>query len=110
MIQWKYNGISNLAGLIAGVAAVIMAITSIPYVRARHFNFFFTMHHLYLAFFMFYVFHVDWNHSGASMGPILLFFVDRFLRMVQSWKQITGVSARVLPSGLVELKIPKQSG
>jgi hypothetical protein len=44
------------------------------------------------------------------MGPIFLFFIDRFLRMVQSRRQVAGVSARVLPSGLVELKIPKQPG
>lgn len=44
------------------------------------------------------------------MGPIFLFFIDRFLRMVQSRRQVTGVTARVLPSGLVELKIPKQPG
>ncbi|KAG0577508.1 hypothetical protein KC19_5G161700 [Ceratodon purpureus] len=110
LVEWPYSGISNLAGTLGGIAAVIMGITSIPYVRSRHFNTFFTMHHLYIAFFVLYVFHVDWNHSGESMGPILLFFIDRFLRMVQSRRAVTGVSARILPSGLVELKIPRQSG
>jgi ferric-chelate reductase len=92
------------------VAAIIMGVTSLPYVRSRYFNTFFTMHHLYLIFFAFYVFHVDWNHVGQSMGPIFLFFIDRFLRMMQSRRQVTGVSAQILPSGLVELKIPKQPG
>ncbi|KAG0625701.1 hypothetical protein M758_2G074700 [Ceratodon purpureus] len=110
LIEWPYSGCNNLAGTISCVAAIIMGFTSIPYVRSRHFNTFFTMHHLYLIFFAFYVFHVDWNHVGQSMGPVILFFIDRFLRMVQSRRQVTGVSARILPSGLVELKIPRQPG
>lgn len=87
-----------------------MGLTSIPWVRNKHFNTFFTMHQLYFVFLAFYVFHVDWNHVGESMGPVLLFFIDRFLRMVQSRREVTGVHARVLPSGLIELKIPKQPG
>jgi ferric-chelate reductase len=87
-----------------------MGFTSVPYVRSRYFNTFFTMHHLYLIFYVFYVFHVSWYCVGESMGPIFLFFVDRFLRMVQSQRQVTGVSAQILPSGLVELKIPRQPG
>lgn len=108
--EWPYSGNSNFPGVIGGVVTMIMALTSIPWVRARHFNFFFSMHHLYILFFMFYVFHVDWNHAAPSMGPILLFFIDRFLRMVQSWREVDGVKARMLPSGLVELKIPRQPG
>lgn len=110
LLQWPYAGVSNLAGVISCVAGIIMGFTSVPYVRSRYFNTFFTMHHLYLIFYAFYVFHVSWYCVGESMGPIFLFFIDRFLRMVQSQRQVTGVSARILPSGLVELKIPRQPG
>lgn len=104
---WQFNGDTNLAGVLAGTTVMIIGITSIPYIRSRYFNAFFTMHHLYILFFILYVFHVDWNHTGQSMGPIFLFFIDRFLRMVQSRRQVKGVTARILPSGLVEVKIPK---
>jgi predicted ferric reductase len=110
LVEWPHHGTNNLAGVISVVAGVVMGLTSIPYVRNKHFNTFFTMHHLYFVFLAFYVFHVDWNHCGESMGPVLLFFIDRFLRMVQSRREVTGVHARVLPSGLIELKIPKQPG
>lgn len=110
LIEWPYYGTSNLAGTISCVAAMIMGATSIPYFRSRHFNTFFSMHQLYIVFFAFYVFHVDFSEVGGAFGPIFLFFIDRFLRMVQSRRQVRGVSARILPSGLVELKIPKQTG
>jgi len=61
---------------------------------------------LYIVLLAFYAWHVDKGNMGKSMGGIFLFFIDRFLRMVQSRKRITGVSAQVLPNGLVELKIP----
>lgn len=110
LAEWSNTGISNLAGVIAAMAGIAMAFTSLPYVRERFFNVFYNMHHLYLVFFLFYAWHIGWSHMGQSMGPIFLFFVDRFLRMVQSWGEVRGVSAQVLPSGVVELKIPKQQG
>ena len=110
LAEWSNTGISNLAGVISGVAGIIMALTSLPYVRERFFNVFYNMHHLYLVFFVFYAWHIGWTHTGQSMGTIFLFFVDRFLRMVQSRGEVQGVSARVLPSGVVELNIPKQQG
>ncbi|KAL3680670.1 hypothetical protein R1sor_023626 [Riccia sorocarpa] len=38
---------------------------------------------------------------------VMLFFIDRFLRAVQSRKAISVLSAQVLPSGLIKLKFPK---
>lgn len=110
LAEWPSTGVANMAGVIAAVAGIIMAFTSLPYVREKFFNVFYNMHQLYLVFFIFYAWHIGWAHTGQSMGTIFLFFVDRFLRMVQSRGEVQGVSARVLPSGVVELNIPKQQG
>ena len=78
--------------------------------RNRFFNLFYGTHQLYIVLFAFYVWHVGKGNIGKCMGGIFLFFIDRFLRMVQSRKRLTGVSAQVLPSGIVELKIPIKQG
>jgi ferric-chelate reductase len=108
--EWQHRGISNVAGVVALLAGIAMWLTSLPYVRARFFNTFYSMHHLYLVFFAFYAFHVDYNHIGEVMGSVFLFSIDRFLRLVQSRRRVYGVSARVLSSGVIELKIPKRPG
>jgi len=108
--EWKDNGISNLAGVIAMLAGTVMWVTSVPLMRKRFFNVFYSMHHLYLVYFAFSVWHVGWSQAGEFLGAIFLFFVDRFLRFVQSRRPVTGVSARLLPSGVIELSIPTHAG
>jgi DMSO/TMAO reductase YedYZ heme-binding membrane subunit len=108
--EWKDNGISNLAGVIAMLAGTVMWVTSVPLMRKRFFNVFYSMHHLYLVYFAFSVWHVGWSQAGEFLGAIFLFFVDRFLRFVQSRRPVTGVPARLLPSGVIELSIPTHAG
>lgn len=112
MIDWKYSpeGIANLPGVIAAMAGILMWITAFAPVRNRYFNVFYGTHQLYLVLLAFYAWHVGKNNMGKCMGGIFLYFIDRFLRMVQSRKRLTGVTAQVLPSGLVELKIPIKQG
>ena len=99
-----------VAGVVAFLAGIAMWLTSLPDVRARLLNTFYSMHHLHLVFFAFYAFHVDRNYIGEVMGRVFLFFIDQFLRLVQSRRPVTGVSARVLSSDVIELKIPKRQG
>lgn len=111
-MDWKYSteGISNFPGVIGATAGVIMWVTALAPVRSRFFNFFYGTHQLYIVLFVFYAWHVGKGNMGKCIGGIFLFFIDRFLRFVQSQKRITGVTAQVLPSGVVELKIPIQQG
>ncbi|XP_073396120.1 ferric reduction oxidase 6 isoform X2 [Physcomitrium patens] len=112
VMDWKYSteGISNFPGVIGATAGVIMWVTALAPVRSRFFNFFYGTHQLYIVLFVFYAWHVGKGNMGKCIGGIFLFFIDRFLRFVQSQKRITGVTAQVLPSGVVELKIPIQQG
>ncbi|KAG0625705.1 hypothetical protein M758_2G075000 [Ceratodon purpureus] len=112
IIAWKYSqeGIANLPGVVGAMAGVLMWVTAIAPVRNRFFNLFYGTHQLYIVLFAFYAWHVGKGNMGKCMGGIFLFFIDRFLRMVQSRKRLTSVSAQVLPSGIVELKIPIKQG
>jgi DMSO/TMAO reductase YedYZ heme-binding membrane subunit len=98
-----------VAGLVAWILSVIIWITSLDYFRRRFYDLFFAIHHLYLLFSLFWIYHAIWNYHFFII-PMLLFFVDRFLRMVQSAKLVDVLSARVLESGAVELKFPLKSG
>lgn len=112
IIAWKYSqeGIANLPGVIGAMAGVVMWITAMAPVRNRFFNLFYGAHQMYIVLLAFYAWHVGKGNMGKCMGGVFLFFIDRFLRMVQSRKRLTGVSAQVLPSGIVELKIPIKQG
>lgn len=92
------------------MVGILMWITAFAPVRNRYFNVFYGTHQLYVLLLAFYAWHVGKGNMGKVMGAIFLFFIDRFLRMVQSRKRVTGVSAQVLPSGVVELKIPIKQG
>ncbi|KAG0568392.1 hypothetical protein KC19_6G016700 [Ceratodon purpureus] len=112
VVEWRYSqeGIANLPGVIAAMAGILMWVTALAPVRNRLFNLFHGTHQLYIVLFAFYAWHVGKGNMGKCMGGVFLFFIDRFLRMLQSRRRLTGVSARVLPSGIVELKIPIKQG
>lgn len=86
----------------------MMFVTALERVRRKSFDIFFTVHHLYLVFLVFFVFHVA-AFVHYYVAPVLLFFLDRFFRMVQSRRKVDVLSARILPSGAMELKFSKPS-
>jgi len=102
--------VSNLAGIISMLAGIVMWVTSLGPVRERFFDVFYITHHMYIAVFAFAVWHVGEFSSFYFLAGVLLFFIDRFVRMVQSQSPVSILSARVLPSGVVELKFPKSPG
>ncbi|KAL3680615.1 hypothetical protein R1sor_023571 [Riccia sorocarpa] len=105
--EWKRFGVSNLAGVISMLAGIVMWVTSLELVRKYFFDVFYITHHMYLLVFAFGCWHVGDFASFYFLGCVTLFFIDRFLRAVQSRKAISVLSAQVLPSGLIKLKFPK---
>ncbi|KAL4595076.1 hypothetical protein ACB092_12G065800 [Castanea dentata] len=110
MLQWRKNGVPNVAGEIAIVFAMAMWVTSFPRVRRKMFEVFFYTHHLYTLYIFFYVLHVGSAYFCMILPGIFLFLVDRFLRFLQSRQRARLVSARLLPSGIVELNFSKSQG
>nr|POE51174.1 ferric reduction oxidase 4 [Quercus suber] len=110
MLQWRKNGVPNVAGEIAIVFAMAMWVTSFPRVRRKMFEVFFYTHHLYTLYIFFYVLHVGSSYFCMILPGIFLFLVDRFLRFLQSRQRARLDSARLLPSGIVELNFSKSQG
>ncbi|BBM97679.1 ferric-chelate reductase [Marchantia polymorpha subsp. ruderalis] len=107
LLHWYPHDVAVLPGWIALGAGLLMFVTALERVRRKSFDIFFIVHHLYLVFLVFFVFHVAVVHFYVA--PVLLFFLDRFFRMVQSRRKVDVLSARILPSGAMELKFAKPS-
>ncbi|BFI31287.1 ferric-chelate reductase [Marchantia polymorpha subsp. ruderalis] len=108
ILHWHGQGVAIVPGWIALAAGLMMFVTALERVRRKSFDIFFTVHHLYLVFLVFFVFHVA-AFVHYYVAPVLLFFLDRFFRMVQSRRKVDVLSARILPSGAMELKFSKPS-
>lgn len=107
---WADYGVSNMAGIISMVAGLVLWVTSLGPIRQHFFDVFYITHHMYILVFAFGVWHIGDFSSFFFMAGVMLFFIDRFIRMVQSQRPVSILSARVLPSGVVELKFPKSPG
>ncbi|KAK4837714.1 hypothetical protein QYF36_007861 [Acer negundo] len=110
ILEWSKTYVSNIAGVIATVIAVVMWVTSIPRVRRKMFEVFFYTHQLYILYIIFYVLHVGSAYFCMILPGIFLFIVDRHLRFLQSRKRARLLSARLLPCGAVELNFSRSPG
>ncbi|MCO5593804.1 hypothetical protein L7F22_047822 [Adiantum nelumboides] len=95
---------SLVAGLVAWLAGLSMWVTSLSFFRRRWYEIFFGVHHLYIVFFLFWLYHAMFT-IHFFIVPVLLFVIDRFLRMVQSRQSVDVLSATVLESGAIQLRI-----
>lgn len=107
---WNPTYVPNLAGTIAMVIGIAMWVTSLPSFRRKKFEIFFYTHHLYGLYIVFYVIHVGDSWFCMILPNIFLFFIDRYLRFLQSTKRSRLVSARILPSDNLELTFSKTPG
>ncbi|XP_060204744.1 ferric reduction oxidase 2-like [Lycium barbarum] len=110
MLKWAKNDISNLAGELALLCGLVMWATTIPRIRRKIFELFFYTHHLYILFIIFFVFHVGFSYACIMLPGFYLFMIDRYLRFLQSRKNVRLVSARILPCETVELNFSKTKG
>ncbi|KAJ4887834.1 Ferric reduction oxidase 4 [Raphanus sativus] len=92
------------------VTGIVMWVTSLPYFRRNKFEIFFYIHHLCGLYIVFYVLHVGDSWFCMILPNIFLFFIDRYLRFLQSTKRSRLVFARNLPSDNLELTFSKTPG
>lgn len=110
MLKWDKIGVSNLAGEIALVTGLAMWLTTIPRIRRKFFELFFYTHYLYIIFMIFFILHVGISFCGMMLPSFYLFVVDRYLRFLQSRRNVQLLSARVLPCETLELSLGKSVG
>ncbi|KAK8916359.1 Ferric reduction oxidase 2 [Platanthera zijinensis] len=107
MLKWDLTGVSNVAGEIALATGLVMWAATLPRVRRKMFELFFYTHHLYFIFLIFFLLHVGISFFSYVLPGIYLFLVDRYLRFLQSRRRVKLLSARLLPSEVVELNFAK---
>ncbi|KAI0524549.1 hypothetical protein KFK09_003923 [Dendrobium nobile] len=103
--QWQRVGRVYLAGAIALVIELIVWITALPPIRRKYFEFFYSVHHLYAAFILFFLLHAGDHHFYLVFSGVLLFSLDKILRIIQSRRVISFISACILPCRAVELAL-----
>ncbi|XP_027935096.1 ferric reduction oxidase 4-like isoform X1 [Vigna unguiculata] len=106
-LEWSKTYVSNVAGVIASSIALAMWVPSFPRLRRKMFELFFYTHHLYTLYILFYAIHVGVEYLCMIAPGIFLFLVDRHLRFLQSRQNARLLSARILPSAVVELNFSK---
>ncbi|KDP31036.1 hypothetical protein JCGZ_11412 [Jatropha curcas] len=105
--RWQKTGRIYLAGEIALVIGLVIWITSLPQIRRKRFELFYYTHHLYIAFFVFFLFHAGDRHFYAVFPGIFLYGLDKLLRIIQSRPKTCVLSAKVFPNKAVQLVLPK---
>ncbi|KAK8959895.1 hypothetical protein KSP40_PGU006700 [Platanthera guangdongensis] len=105
--KWQRVGCVYLAGAIALVTGIIIWITALPPIRRKYFQFFYAAHNLYLVFILFFLLHAGDRHFYLVFSGVLLFALDKALRLIQSRRAICLLSARLLPCKAVELTLKK---
>lgn len=106
-LQWSKTYVSNVAGVIASVIALVIWVTSFPRFRRKMFEVFFYTHHLYILYILFYGIHVGVEYMCMIAPGIFLFLIDRHLRFLQSRQHAPLLSTRLLPCGAFELNFSK---
>lgn len=105
--KWQNTGRIYVAGEITLITGLVIWITSLPQIRRRKFEIFYYTHHLYILFFVFFLFHAGDRHFYMVFPGLFLFGIDKILRIIQSRTETCVVSARILPCKSVELTLPK---
>ncbi|KAJ0989006.1 hypothetical protein J5N97_007362 [Dioscorea zingiberensis] len=105
--KWQRTGRVYLAGAITLAVGLIIWITSLPQIRRKKFLIFYSVHHLYAIFLLFFLLHAGDGHFFLVFSGVLLFVLDKILRIIQSSRTTDIVSASILPCKAVELTLPK---
>lgn len=107
LLKWDSIGVSNVAGELALIVGLVMWAMSLARVRRKMFEVFYYTHHLYFLFIFFYILHVGMSFFGLILPAIYLFFLDRYLRFLQSRTSVRLISTRLLPCDTLELNFTK---
>ncbi|KAJ6814235.1 ferric reduction oxidase 8, mitochondrial [Iris pallida] len=105
--RWQSTGRVYLAGAIALLTLCVIWLSSLPPVRRTKFHLFYLTHHLYLVFLFFFLMHAGAGHFYSVFAGVLLFALDKILRIAQSSRSTSVLSVRVLACKAIELTLPK---
>ncbi|XP_077229411.1 ferric reduction oxidase 8 isoform X1 [Tasmannia lanceolata] len=108
--QWQSTGRVNLAGEIGLAVGLIIWITSLPQIRRKQFELFYYTHHLYTVFIVFFLLHAGDRHFYTVFSGVLLYAIDKIIRIIQSRTETCLISACILPCKAIELTLLKPPG
>jgi predicted ferric reductase len=95
-----------LTGLAAYVSGVVIFITSLNYIRRKHFNAFYFSHYSFLGFYGFAWWHVERTHPFLMMG-MALYCLDKGLRMLWAGFPSLSTQFRNKGDGIAQVRFRK---
>eukprot|EP01119_Soliformovum_irregulare_P001030 TRINITY_DN10773_c0_g1_i1.p1 TRINITY_DN10773_c0_g1~~TRINITY_DN10773_c0_g1_i1.p1 ORF type:complete len:440 (+),score=68.16 TRINITY_DN10773_c0_g1_i1:29-1321(+) len=113
--QLAYTTLPGATGHIVTLCMVLMYSSAIKYIRSPMFNVFWFTHHLFIVFFVVLCFH---GAAGLlepptfyiwAAAPILLYTIERTLRIVRGKQETVLQLAVAHPSKVIELRMKKAS-
>jgi dual oxidase len=113
---WVFETVTGLSGFLLTAVAIFMYAFSLHVVRQSSFVVFWTFHQLWVAFFFFLYLHGAARLVQApffyyfSLGPLLLFVIDKMITFSRSHHDLRVYEAIMLPSGVYALKMEKPPG
>ncbi|MQL98196.1 hypothetical protein Taro_030904 [Colocasia esculenta] len=103
--KWQSTGRVNLAGVISLAVGLVIWVTSLPPIRRKQFQLFYSIHHLYIAFIVFFLLHGGDRHFYLVISGVILLALDKILRIIQSRCTPCLVSAKILQCRAIELTL-----
>uniref|UniRef100_A0A1D1ZD15 Ferric reduction oxidase 8, mitochondrial n=1 Tax=Anthurium amnicola TaxID=1678845 RepID=A0A1D1ZD15_9ARAE len=103
--KWQRTGRVNLAGLITLATGLVIWMTSLPPIRRKQFHLFYSVHHLYIVFILFFLLHGGDRHFYLVLSGVILLALDKVMRVVQSRPTPCLVSAKILQCRAIELTL-----
>ncbi|KAM0944172.1 putative ferric-chelate reductase (NADH) [Dioscorea sansibarensis] len=107
LTKWQRTGRVYPAGAITLVVGLVIWMTSLPQIRRKKFLIFYSFHHLYVVFLLFFLLHAGDRHFYLVFSGVLLFVLDKILRFIQSSQAVDIISANILACKAVELTLRK---
>ncbi|KAJ1665074.1 hypothetical protein IW140_003771 [Coemansia sp. RSA 1813] len=111
MYNLLFNGTTGRIGHVLICIVVVILLGAIPYVRRRHFEVFYFLHHLHYVVIILIFFHTSNTHFQYFItAPLAIYLADRLYRLYRGFSN----SPRILsvirhPSGVIELRFEKRS-
>ncbi|KAG0462601.1 hypothetical protein HPP92_021077 [Vanilla planifolia] len=105
--KWQRTGRIYLAGAITLVIGLTIWITALPAIRRKYFQLFYSIHNLYIVFILFFLLHAGERHFYLVFSGVMLFALDKVLRLLHSRRVVSLLSARIFPCRAIELTFRK---
>ncbi|KAJ1737630.1 hypothetical protein LPJ72_000327 [Coemansia sp. Benny D160-2] len=111
MSNLLFNGTTGRIGHVMIFTVVLILVGAIPYMRRKHFEIFYLLHHLHYVVIVLIFFHTkDTRFHYFITAPLSVYLLDRLYRLYRGFANRPRILSVIRhPSGVIELRFEKRS-